>query len=318
MRRKHGSAVDPRADRGWRPALRKRRASTISGSPIISRSRRRNSQGSDGRYLEPLATLAFLAGITERVALAVGVLIVPYRPALLTAKWIASIQELSGGRLMLGVGVGWMEKEFRALGVEPRRRGAITDATLAFLHACFAGDEVEANGQTFLFRPRPPRPPIIVGGAPPHAIRRAVRFGDGWMPTGAHAEVLEAGIASLRDGHGGGRQAGARGRAAAAAAGRGRRRRSRPGSASSPRSGVTRVVHPWRYRDAEEVARVAARLVSCPRCRRAVGMDGPRWAPCLEEVELRIQNWAAIKAAAGRRNGALRVMAREPAPMSGY
>ena len=131
------------------------------------------SEGSDGRYVEALATLAFLAGITERVALAVGVLVVPYRPALLTAKWIASLQELSGERLILGVGVGWLDKEFRALGVDPRRRGAITDATLAFLHDCFAADEVEANGQTFLFRPRPPRPPIVVGGAPPHAISRA-------------------------------------------------------------------------------------------------------------------------------------------------
>ena len=65
------------------------------------------SEGSDGRYIEALATLAFLAGITERVSLAVGVLIVPYRPALLTAKWIASIQELSAGRLILGVGVGF-------------------------------------------------------------------------------------------------------------------------------------------------------------------------------------------------------------------
>jgi probable F420-dependent oxidoreductase len=220
-----------------------------------------DAQGSDGRYLEPLATLAFLAGITERVALAVGVLIVPYRPALLTAKWIASIQELSGGRLVLGVGVGWMEKEFRALGVDPRRRGEITDTALAFLHACFAGDEVEANGQTFLFRPRPSRPPIIVGGAPPHAIRRAVRFGEGWMPTGAHAEVLEVGIASLREGM--------------AAAGKPApevvllqplpvedddRLANRLSELAA--LGVTRVIHAWRYRDAEEVARVAARLVA--------------------------------------------------------
>jgi probable F420-dependent oxidoreductase len=219
------------------------------------------SQGSDGRYLEPLATLAFLAGITQRVGLAVGVLIVPYRPALLTAKWIASIQELSGGRLILGVGVGWMDKEFRALGVDPRHRGAATDATLAFLHECFAHDEVEANGQTFLFRPRPPRPPIIVGGAPPHAIRRAVRFGEGWMPTAAHAEVLQDGIASLRDGM--------------AAAGKpapevvllqplpvedDERLASRLGELGA--LGVSRVVHPWRYRDTEEVARVAARLVA--------------------------------------------------------
>jgi probable F420-dependent oxidoreductase len=220
-----------------------------------------DSEGSDGRYLEPLATLAFLAGITERVALGVGALIVPYRPALLTAKWIAAIQELSGGRMILGVGVGWMEKEFRALGVDPRRRGAITDEALAFLHACFAGDEVEANGQKFLFRPRPPRPPIIVGGAPPHAIRRAVRFGEGWMPMAAHAQVLEAGIASLREGM--------------AAAGKptpevvllqplpvedDEKLASRLGELAA--LGVTRIVHPWRYRDADEVASVAARLVA--------------------------------------------------------
>jgi probable F420-dependent oxidoreductase len=222
---------------------------------------REDSEGSEGRYVEPLATLAFLAGITGRVTLAVGVLIVPYRPALLTAKWIASIQELSGGRLMLGVGVGWMEKEFRALGVDPRRRGADTDATLAFLHACFASDEVEANGQRFLFRPRPPRPPIIVGGAPPHAIRRAARFGEGWMPTGAHADVLVPGIASLRE--------------AMAAAGKPAPEvvllqplpadddaalAARLGELEA--LGVTRVVHPWRYQDAEEVARVVARLVA--------------------------------------------------------
>ena len=220
-----------------------------------------DSEGSDGRYVEPLATLAFLAGITERVGLAVGVLIVPYRPALLSAKWIASIQELSGGRLILGVGVGWMEKEFRALGVDPRRRGALTDAALAFVHECFERDEVEANGQTFLFRPRPPRPPIIVGGAPPHAIRRAVRFGEGWIATSAHAEVLEAGIASLRE--------------SMAAAGKpspevvllqplpvenDERLASRLVELAA--LGVTRVVHPWRYRDAEDVARIAARLVT--------------------------------------------------------
>jgi probable F420-dependent oxidoreductase len=220
-----------------------------------------DSQGSDGRYIEPLATLAFLAGITERVALGVGVLIVPYRPALLTAKWIASIRELSGERLILGVGVGWMDEEFRALGVDPRRRGTTTDATLAFLHMCFAGDEVEANGQAFLFRPRPPRPLIIVGGAPPHAIPRAVRFGDGWMPTGAHAEVLEAGIASLRDG-----MAAARKPAPEVVLLQplpvedDERLASRLGELAA--LGVTRVVHPWRYQDAEEVARVAARLVA--------------------------------------------------------
>src|SRR5262245_37098218 len=67
-----------------------------------------DAEGSGGRYLDPLATLAFLAGATTRVGLGTAVLVVPYRPALPTAKWIATIQELSGGRLVLGVGIGWM------------------------------------------------------------------------------------------------------------------------------------------------------------------------------------------------------------------
>jgi alkanesulfonate monooxygenase SsuD/methylene tetrahydromethanopterin reductase-like flavin-dependent oxidoreductase (luciferase family) len=105
-----------------------------------------DSQGSDGRYLEPLATLAFLAGITERVGLGVGVLIVPYRPALLTAKWIASIQELSDGRLILGVGVGWMRKEFQALDVDPHRRGETTDA--CSITACTPPSAASARPKT--------------------------------------------------------------------------------------------------------------------------------------------------------------------------
>ena len=92
-----------------------------------------------------------------------------------------------------GQGVPGARRRSAAPGCSHRR-----DARL--LHECFERDEVEANGQRFLFRPRPARPPIIVGGAPPHAIRRAVRFGDGWMPTAMHADVLESGIADLRAG----------------------------------------------------------------------------------------------------------------------
>jgi len=158
-----------------------------------------DSEGSDGRYLDPLATLAWLAGVTSRVGLGVGVLVLPYRPALPTAKWVATIQELSGGRLLLGAGVGWMEAEFRALGVDQRRRGAIANATLDLLNRCFAADEVEQNGQRFLFRPRPPRPPILIGGAPPHALRRAARYGDGWMPMGLSPDDLRAPVAELRE-----------------------------------------------------------------------------------------------------------------------
>src|SRR5947209_8917288 len=123
-----------------------------------------DAEGSDGRYLDPLATLAFLAGVTTRVGLGTSVLVVPYRPPLPTAKVVATVQELSGGRLLLGVGVGWMAAEFRALGIDPRRRGPITDQTLTFINRCFAADAVEANGQPFLFRPRPPAPPLFIGG----------------------------------------------------------------------------------------------------------------------------------------------------------
>lgn len=155
-----------------------------------------DAEGSDGRYLDPLA---FLAGATTRVGLGTGVLVLPYRPPLPTAKWVATIQELSGGRLVLGVGVGWMNAEFRALGVERGRRGALTDETLAFLDRCFADDVVEANGQPFLFRPRPARPPLFVGGAPPHAFRRAIAHGGGWMPVGLPPDRLAPLVATLRE-----------------------------------------------------------------------------------------------------------------------
>ena len=159
-----------------------------------------DAEGSQGRYLDPLISLAFLAAATSRIGLGTGVLILPYRPALPTAKALASIQELSGNRLRLGVGVGWMEPEFRALGVDRRQRGAITDQTLEFLHRCFDApdDIVEQNGQSFYFRPRPPRPPIFVGGGPPHALERAVRYGDGWMPMSTDPEKLAPRIESLR------------------------------------------------------------------------------------------------------------------------
>ena len=216
-----------------------------------------DAEGSGGRYLDPLATLAFLAGTTTRVGLGTGVLVLPYRPALATAKWIATIQELSAGRLLLGVGVGWMDAEFRAVGVPKHKRGAVTDATLEFLQRCFSADVAESNGQPFLFLPRPARPPIFAGGAFPHALRRIVRFCDGWMPIGApDAEPLKASIGELR--------------AAAAEAGKpppeviiatALALDDPPRAAEQVRAfrdiGATRIVHGWRYADAAAFARAA-------------------------------------------------------------
>jgi probable F420-dependent oxidoreductase len=218
-----------------------------------------DAEGSGGRYLDPLATLAFLAAVTQRINLGTGVLVLPYRPALATAKWIATIQELSAGRLLLGVGAGWMEAEFRAAGVPRSERGRITDQTLAFLQQCFSNDVVELNGQSFLFRPRPARPPIFVGGAAPHALRRAAKFGDGWMPMRGDPETLRPQIEELR----------------AAMRGAGKPAPEIVAMSSLPLDdatktadqlhrlaeiGATRVVHGWRYADASDFARGAETL----------------------------------------------------------
>lgn len=159
-----------------------------------------DSEGSGGRYLDPLATLAWLAAATSRIHLGSAVLILPYRPALPTAKAIATIQELSGERLELGVGVGWMAAEFRAVGVDPRARGRISDEILAFLHAAFdaPNDVAVSNQQSFLFRPNPRRPRIWIGGAAPHALARTARFGDGWLPMTDDPERLRDPIAELK------------------------------------------------------------------------------------------------------------------------
>ncbi|HME71498.1 MAG TPA: TIGR03619 family F420-dependent LLM class oxidoreductase [Myxococcota bacterium] len=218
-----------------------------------------DAEGSGGRYLDPLATLAFLAGMTRRIGLGTGVLVLPYRPPLATAKWIATIQELSGGRLLLGVGAGWMEAEFRAVGVPRDQRSKITDQTLAFLHRCFAQDEGEINGQRFLFRPRPARPPIFIGGAAPHGLRRSTKYGDGWMPMGGDPVALRPFVDQLRQ--------------QMTTAGKPNPEvvvitslALEDGAKASDQIqrlaeiGATRVVHAWRYPDAAAFARTADAL----------------------------------------------------------
>lgn len=158
------------------------------------------TEGSGGRYLDPLTSLAWLAASTDRIHIGTAVLVAPYRPALPTAKAIATVQELSGGRLEIGVGVGWLDSEFRAVGVDRHARGRITNEVLEFLCNAFdaEGDETESNGQPFVFRPNPPRPKIWIGGGAPHALERATRFGEGWMPMADDPEKLKAPASELR------------------------------------------------------------------------------------------------------------------------
>jgi probable F420-dependent oxidoreductase len=141
-------------------------------------------------FYEPFTTLGWLAGLTQRVEIGSTVVILPYRNPLEVARMAANIDQLSGGRLLFGVGVGWSQQEFAALGVRFERRGALTDEYLAALKTLWTHDIASYQGRYLSFSevhtaPRParsPHPPIWVGGASDAAIRRAVRYGDAWHP----------------------------------------------------------------------------------------------------------------------------------------
>ncbi len=213
-----------------------------------------DAEGSGGRYVDALIALAWLAGATQRVRLGVGVLVLPYRPALPTVKQIASLQELSGERLIVGAGVGWMQPEFRALGVARSQRGALSDTTLDLLNRCFADDEVEHNGQRFLFRPRPAKPPVLIGGGPPHALRRAARYGDGWLPMGLRADKLAKHLATYAAFCAeAGRQPGAA--TVMGALPLNDPSQARDTLAAYEAAGANRFVHGGRYADADDFAR---------------------------------------------------------------
>ncbi|MCI0863764.1 MAG: LLM class F420-dependent oxidoreductase, partial [Chloroflexi bacterium] len=167
----------------------------------------------DEPYYEPLAALNFIAGCTQRVRLGTHVLIIPYRNPVLTAKILSTLDVLSGGRLILGVGVGWMEEEFLALGLDTyKERGAVTDEYLQLYKELWTKDDPSFQGKYYQisdtgFEPKPvqkPHPPIWIGGHTGPAIRRAAKYGDGWMPIGLRPpailepEELAGKIARLR------------------------------------------------------------------------------------------------------------------------
>src|SRR5947209_297494 len=163
---------------------------------------------------EMLTVTAWLAAITTRLRLVLAVLVVPHRPAVLAAKMLSTVDVLSGGRLTVGIGAGWLKAEFAAVVTTPfAERGAVTDEYVAAFRTLWTekkpvidGKYVHYNG--LLLEPKPPQtphPPIWVGGESGPSLRRAARFGDAWYPIGSNSKHLldtlsryRSGIARLR------------------------------------------------------------------------------------------------------------------------
>ncbi len=154
---------------------------------------------------DPLIWLAYVAAAAPTMRLGTCILILPQRNPIVLAKELATLDHLTGGRLELGIGVGWMREEFNVLGIPWERRGARTDEYVAALKALWAGPAAEFHGEFVDFPPVTcsPRPlqasiPIMVGGDTPAAIRRAARYGDSYFPGTTDPELLQARIAEMR------------------------------------------------------------------------------------------------------------------------
>jgi probable F420-dependent oxidoreductase len=167
------------------------------------------------RFFEPLTTLAWLAAQTHRIRLGVSAYVLPYRNPVVTAKMAATLDVLSGGRLVLGIGTGWLREEFEALTVPFAHRGERTDEYLAVLRALWSGEEARFEGRHYRLPPvrtgpRPvqaPHPPLWIAGNSRAAIERAARHGDGWHAIDLGPDELRPLAARVRE------RAGAHGRA---------------------------------------------------------------------------------------------------------
>ena len=151
--------------------------------------------GTDGSCMDQLTLLSFLAGITTRTRLLSSVMVLPHRNPLLAAKMLATVDVLSGGRLTVGCGVGWMREEFEVLETPPyEERGLVGDEYIRAFRELWTSDSPEFDGKhvkfsDVTFAPRPvqqPHPPVWIGGESPPAFRRAGRLGDAWYPIGSN------------------------------------------------------------------------------------------------------------------------------------
>ena len=157
-------------------------------------------------FLEPLTTLALVAGVTERAALGTSVLVLPHRHPLLAAKALATLDHLAPGRVILGAGVGWMREEIEALGAPYARRGAWSDEAIRVMRACWGDERAAHAGEFFRFEALACRPapahgsiPIWIGGHAPRALRRVAELGDGWHAAFPTPTALAEGLRHLRE-----------------------------------------------------------------------------------------------------------------------
>ena len=160
----------------------------------------------DSGILEPLSTLAFLAGQTSTVRLGTGILLLPQRNPVYTAKEVANIDWLSGGRFDLGIGVGWCKEEFDAVDVSWPKRGKRTDEYIEVMRSLWTEDATSWSGEFYELdkarmypKPAQERLPIHIGGESDAAIRRAARLGDGWYTFNRLPEDVPAAVAKLEE-----------------------------------------------------------------------------------------------------------------------
>lgn len=155
----------------------------------------------DKPYYHPLATLSYLAATTRRVILGTSVLVLPYHHPVELAKYTATLDQMSGGRVTLGVGVGAMTEEFAALGIPMRQRGALTNECIAILKELWTNPDPNYHSARWRFSdlkfsPKPvqkPHIPLWIGGSSPGAMKRAATMGDGWHPSGLSPEEFRIG-----------------------------------------------------------------------------------------------------------------------------
>jgi probable F420-dependent oxidoreductase len=155
-------------------------------------------------FPDPLSLIAALAASTTRLRFMTHILIAPLRHPILLAKEVATVAAVSGGRLDLGVGIGWMKEEFQALGIPFATRSSRLDEMLPLLGRLWTGEPIEHSGSHFRFEPftvnpKPPSPvPILVGGHSAAAIHRAARLGDGWVGINPPMSELKSILEQLR------------------------------------------------------------------------------------------------------------------------